>query len=111
MCTTLCTRHVSFFALDTTALMWDGWWWDDIPQGQEAWLQMETYNPDATWKIGFGHHPYISNGRHGNAVPEEGLSWGFDAVNGGYVKEFMDDYVCGEIDVYFQRARPQPSVV
>lgn len=98
---TFVQEHVQFFALDTTALMWDGWWWDDIPQGQEAWLQMETYNSDATWKIGFGHHPYISNGRHGNAGSYEGLSWGFDAVNGGYVKEFMDDYVCGEIDVYF----------
>ena len=72
-----------------------------ILSGNQAWLQMETYNSDSVWKIGFGHHPYISNGRHGNAGSYEGMDWGFDAWNGGYVKDFMDDYVCGKIDVYF----------
>ena len=100
---TFVQEHVQFYALDTTALMWDGWWWDDMPEGQEAWFSQETAQSDATWKIAFGHHPYISNGRHGNAGSYEGLDWsGFpDALVGDYVQEFMELYVCGEMDIMF----------
>ncbi len=38
------------------------------------------------WKIAFGHHPYISNGIHGNAA--------------GNIERFFADYVCGKIDLY-----------
>ena len=53
----------------------------------------------ATWKIGFGHHPYLSNGDHGNAGDYEGLSF-VPVVNGQGVKDFMEGTVCGNVDVY-----------
>ena len=50
----------------------------------------------ATWRIAFGHHPYLSNGPHGNAGSYDGVP---DAGTG--VKEFMEGAVCGLADVYF----------
>ena len=98
---TFVQEHVQFYALDTTVLMWDGWWWDDMPEGQEAWIAQETNNSTATWKIAFGHHPYISNGRHGNAGSYEGLEWSVfpDALVGDYVQEFMLEHICGKMDL------------
>ncbi len=55
--------------------------------------------PNDRWKIAFGHHPYISNGRHGNAGEYEGLPF-VPIANGQAVKEFMDDTVCGKFDMY-----------
>jgi len=54
---------------------------------QEAWLPAERAASTSTWNILFGHHPYVSNGPHGNAA--------------GAVETFFDDHVCGEFDVYF----------
>lgn len=53
----------------------------------------------ATWRIAFGHHPYLSNGRHGNAGNDEGLLF-VPVANGDGVETFMEDHVCGHIDLY-----------
>ena len=55
--------------------------------------------PPNRWKIAFGHHPYISNGRHGNAGEYEGLPF-VPIANGEGVKRFIDDHVCGNFDIY-----------
>ena len=57
-----------------------------------VWLQQST----ASWKIALGHHPYRSNGSHGNA----GAYNRQDGVpDGALVKSFMDDIVCGSADL------------
>ena len=68
---------------------------------QRNWLIAGTQASTATWKVAFGHHPYISNGDHGNAGSYENIE-GFNLpfVTGDSVKEFMEDAVCGKIDVY-----------
>jgi hypothetical protein len=83
---------VTFFALDTTEVFWG------VGSDEQAWLQSET--PAATtWSIAYGHHPYLSNGTHGNAGNYEGLSW-LPIVNGASIQEFVEDAICGQVDVY-----------
>lgn len=62
----------------------------------ERWISQA---PAQTWKIAFGHHPYISNGPHGNAGDYEGLPF-VPIANGEHVKSFMDDHICGKVDLY-----------
>lgn len=50
---------------------------------------------NTTWKIAFGHHPYLSNGNHGNAGEYDGTPG-----EGQTMADFVDQYVCGEMDAY-----------
>lgn len=59
------------------------------------WLADST----ADWKIVIGHHPYLSNGPHGNAGDYDGLSF-VPVTNGKGVKKFADEVWCGKADVY-----------
>ncbi len=83
-----------FFAFDTARMMWN----HDVGD-QREWLASEMQASTAAWKIAFAHHPYISNGDHGNAGNYEGLEF-LPFVNGEEVKEFIDDHVCGQAQVY-----------
>jgi len=106
-----------FFALDTNDMVWS-----DIDNGAEARTQImrDTFpglidDSTATWKIAFGHHPYRSNGQHGNAGTYEGLEEGIGdliaavpligdlgpTIQGKWVKEGLEDIVCGRVDLYF----------
>lgn len=95
--------HVSFFGLDTNALMWDPWF--NSGEDQQSWMGPAVTQSLGDWKIAFGHHPYISNGRHGNAGSYEGIDfvdWAIaDVPLGVAVEEFMNTHICGQIDVYF----------
>ena len=53
----------------------------------------------ADWKIAIGHHPYKSNGPHGNAGNYEGLPL-VPVTNGKGVKDFLEDNICGKVDLY-----------
>ena len=86
-------EHIGFFGLDTNAIFWS---WEDQ---QREWLAYKLPQSRTRWKIAFGHHPYISNGRHGNAGKYEGLE-DFPVVSGDDVKSFFDDLVCGNVDLY-----------
>lgn len=86
-------EHVEFFALDTNMQMFGQD--DDQKKDMAAWIKAST----ATWKIAFGHHPYKSNGPHGNAGDYEGMSW-IPITNGKGVKSFLEDNVCGGVDLY-----------
>jgi hypothetical protein len=93
--------HAQFFGLDTNAIMLEeltllGWGDHD----QDSWLESLFGSSTATWKIAFGHHPYISNGQHGNAGEYEGYDW-LPVANGETIEDFFDDHICGKIDVYF----------
>jgi hypothetical protein len=71
--------NVHFFNLDSNLMN----------QGQQA-TQISQWQAKMTaaeggWKIAFGHHPYVSNGDHGNA--KGGVKTGYDAL------------VCGQVDL------------
>ena len=87
-------RDVILLGLDSNAMMFDV----DLDK-QGAWLDAELARTTRPVSIAFGHHPYISNGKHGNAGKYEGIS-GLPIVSGKTVKEFMDDHVCGKVDIY-----------
>ena len=92
--------HVALFGLDTTEIFFD------LADDQQAWLdgQLQLVDPKVTdWVIAFGHHPYVSNGRHGNAGNYEGIAdWvpGAGIPRGDHVKDFIEDTVCGRVDLY-----------
>ena len=72
----------TFIALDTTALDWGN------TDEQAAWLPGELDAASTRWKFAFGHHPFLSNGSHGNA-------------NGNF-GPFVESNLCdGGVDVYF----------
>jgi tartrate-resistant acid phosphatase type 5 len=85
---------VDLFSLDTNSIMYTG------ASAQESWLQQELAASTATWKIAFGHHTFVSNGKHGNAGDYEGLPFPIPIVSGQNVESFMQDAVCGAADVY-----------
>ncbi len=89
-------EHAQFYGLDTHALMVESLWGTS---DQRTWLPTEQAASVATWQIAFGHHPYISNGPHGNAGAYEGYEW-LPIANGETIKDFMDDYLCGQVDLY-----------
>ncbi|MCB9569911.1 MAG: metallophosphoesterase [Myxococcales bacterium] len=92
-------EHVDFWFLDTNQVMTDPF--NGNSDTQKNWLKNELAQSSAAWKIGFGHHPYISNGDHGNAGAYENLEGiPFPFVTGTNVKKFMDEALCGKIDVY-----------
>lgn len=54
--------------------------------------------PDA-WSVVLGHHPFRSDGRHGNAGAYDGwrhVPW----VSGGSLKRLFDDGLCDRADLY-----------
>lgn len=84
---------VQFYGLDTNAMYW-GFYEDQL-----QWVQERFARSPARWNIGYGHHPYLSNGPHGNAGEYEG--WDEMPIsNGDGVKEFMDAAICGQFDLY-----------
>jgi len=85
--------HVEFFALDTNMQMYS----QDAQQ--RASVQSWLTNATGRWKIAVGHHPYKSNGRHGNAGSYDGLAF-IPVANGAGVQSFLEDIVCGKADVY-----------
>lgn len=86
--------NLDLFIFDTTRFMWNhqtGAQQDDMDQ----WIAASN----APWKIAMGHHPYLSNGQHGNAGNYEGFPFP-PQLAGTTVKEVLDDSVCGKVDLY-----------
>jgi hypothetical protein len=82
---------VGIVALNTNNLMWNG-----LTTGDQAawWPGALAEVSDAPWVLAVGHHPYRSNGLHGNAG-----SYG-DGDVGANIKSFFDEFVCGQVDLY-----------
>lgn len=82
--------------LDTTRIMWK----KDISAQVEL---IKTAKAEALkknlWFIVAGHHPMLSNGKHGNAGDYERMSFPY-FVSGKYVKNFLLNHVCPNADVY-----------
>lgn len=87
-------KGVDMFALDTNLIMFSR----DIDKQKTAFNAWKG-SAKGTWKLAFGHHPYLSNGPHGNAGRYEGIPF-IPVASGGTVKDFMDSTVCGNVDVY-----------
>ncbi len=84
---------VFFAALDTTDIFFRG---DDA---QERDIPAWAAASNAPWKIAFGHHPFISNGKHGNAGEYDGVKF-IPIANGEYIEDFVKDRICGKYDFY-----------
>jgi tartrate-resistant acid phosphatase type 5 len=83
---------VEIFALDTNKQLFG------MDSAQKTDVQAWIAQSKATWKIAVGHHPYLSNGPHGNAGKYDGIP--IPPISGKSVKTFMDDVVCGKTDLY-----------
>lgn len=86
--------HARFYGLNTNEILLG---WSDAEQ--LSWLDAERAASTATWNIAFGHHPYKSNGQHGNAGAYEGYEW-LPIANGATVKSFMESGICSRMDLY-----------
>ncbi|MBM4365533.1 MAG: metallophosphoesterase [Deltaproteobacteria bacterium] len=75
--------------LDTHAMVMDSY------ADQEAWIPAAIAGLSTTWSVAIGHHPYISNGPHGNAGEFDGRPG-----EGQTMKDFFDAYICGNVDMY-----------
>lgn len=84
--------RVEIFGLDTNMIAFD--LAADQKKNFPEWIAAST----ADWKIAVGHHPYKSNGSHGNAGSYEGSP--FPPVNGASVKSFLESTICGKVDLY-----------
>lgn len=84
------TGDVTFYGLDTQAIL------ESSAAPQELWLPMQRAASSTTWNLAVGHHPYLSNGPHGNAGEYEGISG-----EGVEFEDFFDTYICDQYDVYF----------
>lgn len=85
--------NAEFFVADTNRSMFGVD--QSVKSDFDTWIPAST----ATWKIVFAHHPYKSNGEHGNAGNYDGLAV-IPIVNGSGVKKFVEDRVCGRADFY-----------
>lgn len=102
---TLSEGPVDFFALDTNSIFVTEFSFSltkavldkfiaRAAAQQEAFTVWKT-QATRPWKIAYGHHPYLSNGRHGNAGT-------YDKVPflGRTIKKFVEDHICGQVDVF-----------
>ena len=93
------TPLISFYSLDSNPLAAIS---DTDPEyrmsvvyrEQEAWLEQQLATDTAPWKIAFSHHPFRSNGQHGNAglydgIPGLGYAW-YDLIR---------DNLCGRMNL------------
>ncbi len=79
-----------FLGLDTEA------WANEDGADQQPWADSELAGTTATWRFALGHHPYLSNGPHGDAG-----EWDGRAGEGESFRDFFDASLCGNIDAYF----------
>lgn len=102
-------KHVDLFSLDSNAMMFS-----DIFKGltsdQKKQMTPLIGNSKTDWLITFSHHPYRSNGPHGNAgcYDAQKLKSCFhclvplaSTICGKGVKEDFDTMICGKSDVHF----------
>ncbi len=95
---------VDFYSLDTSSIFFDGGFLcpecDTYAAAQVSWLQSEWGGGSTgDWRIAYGHHPYISNGPHGNAGLYEGIPF-IPYLSGNEIKDFLEGQVCGNVDLY-----------
>ena len=81
---------------------------EKVIQQQGQWVDSTLHKSLGHWRIAFAHHPYLSNGKHGNAgVYDEyndfkyvGDKYIFQRAAGVYYEDFLEKRVCGKVDLY-----------
>ncbi|MHB1261942.1 MAG: metallophosphoesterase [Thermoplasmatota archaeon] len=93
---------VHFIGLDTNTLLFYG---APVPpdlelaiQEQEDWLPGAVSGGEGPWRIAMGHHPYVSNGEHGNAGEFDNEV--IPGQNGDHLKAVFEEHLCDRIDLY-----------
>lgn len=91
-----------FIGLDTNTLLFYG---APVPpdlelaiQEQEDWLPGAVSGGAGPWRIAMGHHPYVSNGEHGNAGEFDNEL--VPGQNGDHLKAVFEEHLCDRIDLY-----------
>ncbi len=100
---TIKVGNVGIIALDTNSILWSNTQHGD----QRAWYPTALMEIDgADWKFVAGHHPYRSNGTHGNAgdydAPEIAgipIPNPLPIQGGDDIKDWFEDVVCGTVDI------------
>ncbi|EKF76086.1 metallophosphoesterase-like protein [Alcanivorax hongdengensis A-11-3] len=68
---------------------------------ERNWAVNALAGSDAVFKIGMAHHPYLSNGDHGNAGNYDGVpSAILPVLAGSRWKAFMEEAVCDKTDFF-----------
>ncbi|MED5390014.1 MAG: metallophosphoesterase, partial [Pseudomonadota bacterium] len=69
---------------------------------QRNWVVNTLASSNAVFKIAMAHHPYLSNGTHGNAGNYDGVpSEILPVLAGERWKAFMEEAVCDQADFFF----------
>ena len=87
----------SFLGLGTNLIFWDN---ADAMNVQGDFFSTVLDGSEEPWKIACGHHPYLSNGKHGNAGVYDSVPEWVPIAHGKNVKDFFEDNLCGRIDLY-----------
>lgn len=82
--------------IDTTRLMWNKTFNEMAQMVTQAHELAQSQNK---WFMVMAHHPYLSNGKHGNAGNYERIPWLY-FTSGKYVKRFIDRHICGKAQFY-----------
>jgi len=90
------TPEAIFTVIDTTRLMWRRDRKIQSELVEKAYLKsLESKK----WFFVVGHHPYLSNGTHGNAGRYENARFPY-FLSGKYVKKFVEQNICGKAQFY-----------
>lgn len=81
-------KNILFIALDTSRLFHN-----KDTEAQIQFVKNTLAKRKEKWVIVLAHHPYISNGKHGNAGSYDGVP--FPPYNGKHVKELFEKELCG----------------
>jgi len=73
--------------------------WQNYGMDQLIWAQDELVSSDALFNIAMAHHPYLSNGFHGNAGNYDFIpSFILPVISGQRWKDFIEEAVCDYAD-------------
>ena len=85
------TDSAEFVAFDTPRIFWFG------GDAHATWIRGGDRRKP--WRVAFGHHPFRSNGPHGNAGAYEGWRH-IPYLSGNSLETFFKQHLCGEFDLY-----------
>lgn len=98
---------VEFFALDSNpiaSMFADAdhrYSWQQYGMVQLNWVIDAMINSTATFKVAMAHHPYLSNGQHGNAGNYDGIPGELlPVVAGKRWQDFLEEGVCDRADFF-----------
>lgn len=90
------TEEAVIAVIDTSRIFWKK---DRTVQARLIEEASQKAKAQKKWFLVLGHHPYLSNGEHGNAGKYEDMSFPF-FVSGSEIEEFVEKNVCGKADFY-----------